>query len=395
ADAAGGVAATGTIVVAGPATAAGTIALYLGAVRITVGVNSGDASTAIATNIAAAINANADLPVTAAASTSTVTITFRHKGLVGNSYDVRYNYRDGDALPAGVGLTITALAGGTLNPTLTNLIAAMGDLWFQIWAHPYTDSASLAAIEAEMADRFGPLRSMDGVAFTSAVGTLSALATLGTGRNSAQSSIVAQAGAAPLTPPMEFAAETAALVAYYGAADPARPFQTLAYTNALPTAATDQWSVLERNMLLFDGIATSRTETGVVQIDRLITTYQKSPTGAADPAYLDVTTLLTLAYLRYSFRVRFRNKYPRHKLADDGTAFGSGQAVITPKLGKAEAVTWFREMEELGLVENFDAFKSALLVERNLQDPNRLDFLLPPNLINQLVVTAAQIQFRL
>src|SRR6185312_7113967 len=79
ADNAGGVAATGTIVVTGPATATGTLALYLGGVPVPVGVNSGDASTAIATNIAAAINANADLPVTASVTSSTVTITFRHK----------------------------------------------------------------------------------------------------------------------------------------------------------------------------------------------------------------------------------------------------------------------------------------------------------------------------
>ena len=90
-----------------------------------------------------------------------------------------------------------------------------------------------------------------------------------------------------------------------------------------------------------------------------------------------------------------RTKYPRHKLADDGTRFGSGQAVITPKDGKAEAVLWFREMEELGLVENFSQFKRDLVVERNATDRNRLDVLLPPDLINQLIVVGAQIQFLL
>jgi hypothetical protein len=39
-------------------------------------------------------------------------------------------------------------------------------------------------------------------------------------------------------------------------------------------------------------------------------------------------------------------------------------------------------MEELGLVENFDQFKTDLVVERNASDPNRLDFLLPPDIIN-------------
>ena len=36
-----------------------------------------------------------------------------------------------------------------------------------------------------------------------------------------------------------------------------------------------------------------------------------------------------------------------------------------------------------------------LVVERDQSDPNRLNFLLPPDLINQLMVTAASLQFRL
>jgi phage tail sheath gpL-like len=170
ADNGAGVAAQGSIVVAGPATAAGTIALYLGGVLVTVGVNSGDASTVIATAIGAAINAAADLPVTASVGASTVTITYRHKGLVGNTYDVRHSFNFGEALPAGVTLTITAVGtavAGTTNPTLTNLIAAMTDVWFQIWTHPYTDATSLTAIETELATRFGPMRQQGGVAITS------------------------------------------------------------------------------------------------------------------------------------------------------------------------------------------------------------------------------------
>jgi len=399
ADNAGGVAATGTIVFAGTATAPGTIALYLGGVLVPVAVASGDASTAVATNAAAAINANTDLPVTASATSSTVTLTFRHKGLVGNSYDVRVGF-NGEVLPTGVtSPTITALGGviaGTLNPTLTNLIAAMGDIWFQIWAHPYTDATSLAAIEAELLDRFGPIRSMDGVAFTSASGSLSTLTTLGNSRNSGQNSIWAQTGASPLTPPMEFAAEVAGVVAIAGQAAPARPFQTLALTNAIATGVTDQWSGAERNLFLHDGIATTKTvAAGVVQLERAITTYKTSPGGSADTSYLDVTTLLTILKLRFSFRTYFQTKYPRHMLAGDDTQFGPGLAILTPSQAKAEAINWFNDQVKQGLVQNPAAFAGNLQVEINGTDPNRLDFLLPPNLMAQLIVVAAQMQFRL
>lgn len=400
ADNGAGVAATGTIVVAGPATAAGTIQLYLGGVLVSIGVNSGDASTAIATNIAAAVNAQLDLPVTASVGSSTVTLTYRHKGLTGNTYDVRANFRDGDALPAGVTLTITALGGviaGTTAPSLTNLIAAMVSMWFHIWTHPYTDAATLTAIETELATRNGPMRQQQGLAITSASGTFSTLSSLGAGRNSPHSIIVAQTGHTPLTPPGEFAAEVAALVAQYGAADPGRPFQTLALSRALGTPETDQWDPsTERNLLLYTGIATTKRVTGGgVQIDRLITTYQTSPSGAADISYLDATTLLTLMYLRFSFRSRIQTKFPRHKLSDDGNKFGSGQPVITPKIGKAEAVAWFEDMLELALVEDLAQFKRDLVCARNSSDPNRLEWLLSPNVINAFVVGASQIQFLL
>jgi phage tail sheath gpL-like len=394
-----GVAAAGTITATGPATADGTIALYLGGERVAVAVSSGDTADDVATAIAAAIPATSDFPVTAAVDGSTseeVDVTFRHKGLVGNSFNIRHSYRDDDELPAGVGITIVQPSGGTTNPTLTSLIAAMGDLWFQVIAHPYTDSTSLTAIENELSSRFGPMRMIDGIAITSAAGSHSTLTTLGDGRNSPHSVIVAQPGETPLTPPMEFAAEVAGLVALYGQADPARPFQTLAMRHALQPAEADWFTIEERNLQLFDGIATTRAGAGgVVQLDRIITTYQENAAGADDTAYLDATTMLTLLYLRYSFRTRIQTRYPRHKLASDGVRVGVGQAVITPKDGKAEALGWFQEMEEKGLVENFTQFKRDVVCERDDSDPNRLNWLLPPDLINQFIVGASKIAFRL
>ncbi len=391
-----GVAASGTITVSGPATADGTIALYLGGERITVGVTSGDTADDIAAAINTAINAALDLPVTSTVLAAVVTVTFRHKGLVGNSFDMRDSYRDDESLPAGVGIVYAALSGGTTNPTLTSLIAAMGDTWWQIWTHPYTDATSLTAIETELASRFGPLRMIDGLSITSAADTLANLTTLGNGRNSPHNCIVAQPGENPLTPPMEFAAEAAGVVAFYGQDDPARPFQTLPMVRALPPAEADLFTREERNNLLTDGIATTVASAGgSVRLERIITTYQTNASAAPDTAYRDSTVILTLLYLRYSFRVRMQTRYPRHKLADDGVIVGPGQFVLTPKGGAGEALLWFREMEQLGLVENFDQFKSDLVVARSSTDPNRLEFFLPADLINFLAVTAATLGYRL
>jgi phage tail sheath gpL-like len=122
-DDGGGAAAAGTITVTGPATETGTIALYLGGERRTVGVTVGDTADDIAAAINDEIALALDQPITSTVLAAVVTTTFRHKGEVGNAYDVRHSFNDGEALPAGVGLTIVQTTGGTSNPSLDNLIA--------------------------------------------------------------------------------------------------------------------------------------------------------------------------------------------------------------------------------------------------------------------------------
>lgn len=226
-DNAAGVAATGTIVITGPATASGTLELMIAGRRVSVGVLSGDTATAIGTAVAAAITAATDMPVTAAAVTGTVTLTCRHKGEAGNSLNARVNYYTGQVLPAGVGVTFTAFTNGAGNPVLTTALAAIGDEWLHTWAVPYTDAASLAAIKTELSSRFAWNREIEAHAFTAARGTQGTLSTLGDSHNS-QHLVIMMANDEPM-PAYEKAAETMAIAAYYAAIDPARPVQNLPY----------------------------------------------------------------------------------------------------------------------------------------------------------------------
>lgn len=394
ADNGAGTAATATLTVTGPATAAGTLNIYIGGTHglVQVAVANADSANTIATNIAAAINAAADLPVTASPSTNVVTVTFRHKGLVGNDLDIRLNYQDGDATPAGVSVAIVAMASGATNPVLTSLITAMGDTWFQAISMPYTDATSLTAMEAELNSRFGPMRMIDGWCVTCHTDTVSNLETLGDSRNNAHVSIVGVSKSP--TPTYEVAASVLGQAALSAANDPAQPFQTLPLNWVDSPAQGDLLTLAQRNDMLFHGISTVKSVAGgVVEIERLITTYKTNAAGASDTSYLDVNTILNLLYLRFAFRNQIQTKYARHKLADDATRFGAGQAVITPSIGKAEALLWFRQMEEIGLVEDFDTFKANIVVERDGTNVNRLNWLLPPNLINQFIVGAVNLQF--
>jgi phage tail sheath gpL-like len=128
-------------------------------------------------------------------------------------------------------------------------------------------------------------------------------------------------------------------------------------------------------------------------VERFITTYKTNAAGADDPSYLDVETLFTLQYIRWDWRNHVLRKFPRHKLADDGTRFGAGQTVVTPKIMKAEAIAKFADWELAGLVEGREQFKRDLIVERNVSDRNRLDMLLPTDLVNQFRVAGVKIGF--
>lgn len=392
-----GTAAAGSVLFAGAATAAGTVALWVGGRRVRVGVSVGDTAAEVCTAAAAAVAADPDAVCVAAANGVTperLDITARHKGVAGNHIDLRIGYYDGEVLPAGITATVTAMSGGTANPDIGDAIAAMGETWYTDIVVPWTDPASLTAIETELSHRFGPLAMRDAHAFAAAGGTHATLTTLGNSRNSPHLTIIARTGSP--TPPEEWAAALAGVAAYYTHIDPARPLQTLPLAGVLPPPVADRFTLEERNLLLKDGIATFQVDDGGrVLIERVITTYETNAFGIEDPAYLDVTTLKTLAYLRYQTRARILLRFPRHKLAADGTRYGAGQAIVTPKVIRAELIALYRELEAAGLVEDLDQFRDDLLVEIDANDPNRINALVPPNIVNQFRVFAGKIQFRL
>lgn len=389
---AAGVKATSTITFTGPATESGTIALYIAGERVQVGVTATDSATTIAAAAVAAINANTNLPVTAANASGVVTLTAREKGVLGNFNTARANYFEGEVTPAGVGIAFAAGVTGTGVVDLTTLWAVLGDEHYNVFVMPWNDAATLAVLSDETEDRAGPLRQIETVAFSAKDDTHGNLGTFGNARNDKFLTVIGVYKSP--TPSYEIAASYAAVGAYYLAIDQARPLQTLELSHVLAPALVDRFTQQENNLLLYDGIATVYFDAqGNTRLQRTITTYQENALGADDPAYLDVETLYTLSYIRWSVRTRILLKFPRHKLANDGTRFGSGQAVVTPKIMKAELVSLFEEWENLALVEGSDQFQKDLIVIRNASDPNRLDVRLPPDLVNQLRVTAIQIQF--
>jgi phage tail sheath gpL-like len=390
-----GVNATAGISITGPATAAGTIALYIAGKVVNLAVASGDTAATVASGLVSAINARTDLPCTAAidgVNNYEIDLTAKQKGLVGNLISVQTNFFETDSTPAGLVLTITGFASGSGNPSLTSAFAAMGDTHYNILISPWTDTTTLDAIELELDSRGSASRMIEAICFSALADTVSNANIVGNSQNSKWLSIANIKGCPNLG--YEIAAAIAKKVMIAGNIDPARPFQTLSLTGIIAPKVANRNTVAEQESQLNNGISTINiSSTGEVAIQRLITTYKTNAGGSPDTSYLDVNTLLTLSYIRYDFRNSLALKFPRHKLANDSDRIAAGQAVITPMIGKAHAIAKFREWENMVLVEDFNQFKADLVVERNAQNPNRLDFLLPINLVNQFLQAGVKLGF--
>jgi len=387
-----GAAATGTIGLTGPSTAAGTLNLYIGGRRVQAAVGSGDSATVVGDALAAAVNADTRLPVTAANVAGTVTFTARHKGECGNDIDVRMNYY-GEETPAGVGTVITVMSGGTGNPDISTTIAAIAASWYRWIAMPYTDTANLVLLETELDARYSAMQQIGGRAFAAYNGTNAAALTWGNGRNSAHVSVMGTQKSP--SQPCEIAAIYCARASQSLSNDPARPLQTLKLTGMLAPSVTDRWSDTERNLALFDGISTFAVGAdGSVHIEAAITQYQLNDAGVDDVAYLYVNTPETLEVHRYNVRSEIGLRYPRHKLAMDSQPVPSGAAIARPKDIAATMRAVYQGEIDDGLMEDFKSYASTLFVEIDPANPNRVNVVDQPNLVNQLRVFANLVQFR-
>ncbi|MFS6814176.1 phage tail sheath subtilisin-like domain-containing protein [Citrobacter meridianamericanus] len=391
-----------TISLSGTATENGTLVTYVGGERIPATVRTGDKGADTATRLAELINAKADLPVTAKVvpdaggekadpTHADVKLTARFTGR-GSITDVRFNYYDQEMTPGGIVAAVSYPADTNSNPDLAESIAAMGDLQFKFLVMPYLDPTNLNLLRTELQERWGPVNQADGIAFSCFNGTLGSITTFGQSRNDHLLCCLGVPSAPE--PAYVWSASLSAIAAASLSIDPARPLQTLVIPDLMPPSDTARFKWEERNSLLYDGISTfTVNDGGQVQIERLITTYRTNSFGDPDPSYLNVETIATLSYLRYSTRVRITQKFPRHKLADDGTNFAPGQPVVTPLTIKTELLALFTEWETAGLVEDFTTFKDELYVVRNKNDRDRVDVLAGPNLINQFRIFAEQIRF--
>lgn len=383
--------------------------------EIEVPITSNQSGASICTTVISLINANSDLPVVAAqngVSAGRVDISAVCSGTVGNYISIMENYY-GTLIPscfswsaavagflkgsgvAGVKSFFDSFTGGGTDPDLGDAWAVIAGEQFHYIIQPYIQTANLKEIEDELANRFEPLEDLQGHGFTAARESYAGLTSTGNARATAPHNTIVGMENSPHTAEL-WAAGWGGIAAWNLNNDPARPLHYLKIKGILPPPIPDRFEKSEREVLLHDGIATWVVDSGGnVLIERSITTYQENVLGLPDPSYLDIQTLATLGEIRYQYKTRMVNRFivPRFKLADDSFPVQPGSKVARSKDVKQETIALFTLLRDKGLIENLDDFIDNLVVERNSTDRNRVDVLLPPDLINQFRILAGNIQF--
>ncbi|WP_454466555.1 phage tail sheath C-terminal domain-containing protein [Citrobacter cronae] len=375
-DASTATAAKGTVTITGPASSNGTLSVSIGGIRLDVGITSADTAAAIAASLVEVITQKSGLPVIAAAEDGVVTLTSRHKGTVGNDIAI-----SASVTATGVTATVVKMAGGNVDPDIAPALAAAFAAGHNIVVCPYSTQDALTVLRNHLDKVSGPLEQRGALGVAGWRNSLSTGTTLAASLNSGRITMGWHNGSARM--PAQIAAAYAAVIA--SEEDPARPLNTLAMSALDVTPLESRPGRTEQENALYNGLTPFEIGPGdTVQIVRAITTYTKNAEGVDDVSLLDITTIRTLDYVRKACRERISLRFPRDKLSSR-----------TPPKVQSELLDVLIKLEELEIIEEVEANKSSLIVERDSQDSNQLNARIPADVVNGLHVFAGRIDLLL
>jgi phage tail sheath gpL-like len=368
-DAGGATAASFPVTVAGAPTAAGAFALAINDTVIQVNVATTDTPTLVAAAFVAAVAARPELPVTAANAAGVITLTARNKGTVANGFKVT-------ASGATTGMTFTAGApgAGAGDPDITAALTAVFLGGHDQIVIPYRDTANLTALRNHL-DAVGSFAEKRwALGFIASTGTLASATSLSASINHGWLNHVWMRNTT--TAAMEVAAAYAATVA--SQEDPAMPFDYQEVKGIAVPLVADRTSRTEEESALYNGVTPLNVGPGeVVQVVRAVTTYTLNSAGVPDVSLLDITTPRTLKYVAKVFVEDRARRYSRTKISDRLIASIRDSGIVLLK-----------QLEDLEIVEAVDDNLADYIVERDLQDVNRVNERIPVDVVNGLHILA-------
>ncbi len=393
-----------------PAAVSGIEKLYIGDREYRASVAIGDTASDVAASIASVINSDAGALFTAAVSTSTVTLTGKNKGEALNDVQVVSVYADSDASPSGTFVTPLQTVAGAGNPSVAVALAAVAGLDITHVVNTYNDDDNYLLLLADAQDRWAPLPAAtslgggqnDYVVFQAVRGSPSALITFMSDRNSEYFTTLAIEPSVTINSVLYAGLRSSsfqAAAAYAGlssslvsvVANNPHQNRVIACLKAAPQVSrfgfNDLTTVAKAGMAIGAYNPSGQYLLLAGNTERTLT-----DSGAPTDAEKRVETQFAKSYMRWSTRVLLEARAPNMRLANDGTA-GLPDNVVTPSIVKGWLLSNAKNWVSLGILENFEGFKSSIVVERSTEDCNTIKFQISPDIVNILAVKAGKISY--
>lgn len=378
-----GTAATGTLVFTGPATAAGTVEVSVMGMTIQVAYASGDANTAVATAVNAAIVAQTDWPVTSTVAVATVTVAARHKGPRGNHLALRGRIIDG----AGVTVTGPALGyltAGATSDTPQNCL----DIELAVQRHylvaPYSDATNLAMFKTHLDAEDEPANDHRKQCVFGSLDTVANTTTVATGLNLARMQCAWMEGS-DNTPAMM----AAALASYRSgkeSTDPAYNYNGDVLAPLLPHfRIADRPLNTELVSALNNGITPlASTNSGEVYIVRSVTCRSQDASAHADYRVLDTSKVTVPDFIAEDIQLAMEDRFAHFKASNDPAEGESPPPnVATPSMVRDLIFERLNSAEDAGMLALGSVLtnEAATVVNLNTTAVGRFDFVAPIDVI--------------
>ena len=368
-------------------------------VALTIG--AGDTAATVATALAAAISGFQDaltksaLPFGAAAAANVATLTARHAGAFATEIDIYVPTVAGGNAFTGLFAFATTTPGAGV-PDLSAGLAALGDDPFDWIVSPFADATNMgryATVMSDISGRWAWSRQSYGHVFVPKTDTTGNLTTFGLGYDARHiSALVRIAAGGDATPGWVWAAAQVSRVVPWlsdGALGNVSRNQTgLVVEGVEAPRDRTRWmnDYATRDAFLGSGLSTYLVRSdGAVAVDKIITMQRTDGAGNVDTTFRDIQKIGQLIYALRRFRARLQAEHGQKAIADDNP--GNLLALTTVRDIKATLVATYREMP--GVLENVETFVDALDVQRNPDNPNRVDVFAPLDMVNPLDVLAA------
>lgn len=370
---------------------------------VSISIAAGATDDEVAAALASAINdyynplKQASLPYTASATEAVVTVTARHAGAYATEYDFHVPVLTGVNAFTG-NLTVAVGTAGAGTPDVSAALAATGDDPFDWVVTAFGDDTNLTRYKDwlnETSGRWAWNRQIYGHVFYGKLATTGDLTTHGLAQDNRHVTAIPQpSGAGYAQPSWQWAAGQIALLAPW-LSDGATGNVSRAHSGRVvqgldaPRDRSKWLDYATRDAFLKAGLSTWFVNSaGQVCIDKIITT-QRTVNGVTDTTFRDIQSIGQAVYALRRFRAALTYEHGQKALADDNPQ--NIEVISTPADIKATFIHTYAAMP--GVLENVNQAAAVIRVERNGDNPNRVDILAPLDRLNALDIVATNARF--